>query len=166
MKAIFKNIGPVNKAELELKDLTIIAGANNTGKTYLAYTLYGFLKLAKKPLFQRRIVKDLPFDSDKAVQEILDSGNTRFSVNDFDNMAKKLVKNILRISADIISEIFSSPVDDFAGAEFSLYSDSFSQDRREQTIIAKTGRDGEFHISASFEKGILSFNLTNYESSA
>ena len=40
----FKNIGPVKQAELELGDLTVIAGRNNTGKTYLVYTLYGFLK--------------------------------------------------------------------------------------------------------------------------
>ena len=40
----FRNIGPVKDAELELGDLTIIAGRNNTGKTYVAYTLYGFLK--------------------------------------------------------------------------------------------------------------------------
>lgn len=40
----FRNIGPVKNAELKLGDLTIIAGRNNTGKTYLAYTLYGFLK--------------------------------------------------------------------------------------------------------------------------
>lgn len=41
----FKNIGPVKDAEVELGDLTIIAGHNNTGKTYLVYTLYGFLKM-------------------------------------------------------------------------------------------------------------------------
>ncbi len=40
----FKNIGPIGEAELELGDLTVIAGANNSGKTYLTYTLYGFLK--------------------------------------------------------------------------------------------------------------------------
>lgn len=39
----FKNLGPIDNAELELGDLTIIAGRNNTGKTYLVYTLYGFL---------------------------------------------------------------------------------------------------------------------------
>ena len=43
----FKRLGPVKKAELDLGDLTIIAGRNNTGKTYLAYTLYGFLKMWK-----------------------------------------------------------------------------------------------------------------------
>ena len=44
MKFVFKNLGPIHEAELELGDLTIIAGRNNTGKTYVAYTLYGFLQ--------------------------------------------------------------------------------------------------------------------------
>ena len=44
MKFRFKNLGPIKEADLELGDLTVIAGRNNTGKTYLAYALYGFLK--------------------------------------------------------------------------------------------------------------------------
>lgn len=40
----FSNIGPVKEAKLELGRLTVIAGRNNTGKTYIAYSLYGFLK--------------------------------------------------------------------------------------------------------------------------
>ena len=40
----FSNVGPVDDAKLELGDLTVIAGRNNTGKTYLVYTLYGFLR--------------------------------------------------------------------------------------------------------------------------
>ena len=44
----FRNIGPVKDAELELGDLTVIAGRNNTGKTYIAYTLYGFLKMYRE----------------------------------------------------------------------------------------------------------------------
>ena len=48
VKFRFERIGPVDDAELELGDLTIIAGRNNTGKTYLVYTLYGFLKLSRR----------------------------------------------------------------------------------------------------------------------
>ena len=40
----FKNLGPIKDATLELGDLTIITGRNNTGKTYMVYTLYGFLR--------------------------------------------------------------------------------------------------------------------------
>ena len=44
LKFRFANIGPVDDAELELGDLTVIAGRNNTGKTYLVYALYGFFR--------------------------------------------------------------------------------------------------------------------------
>ena len=37
MKFRFKNLGPIKEADLELGDLTIIAGRNNTGKTYRDY---------------------------------------------------------------------------------------------------------------------------------
>ena len=47
VKFRFEHVGPVAEAELDLGDLTIIAGRNNTGKTYLVYTLYGFLKTWK-----------------------------------------------------------------------------------------------------------------------
>ena len=52
----FRNIGPVKDAELELGDLTILAGRNNTGKTYLAYTLYGFLKKWRKWLWAQEVI--------------------------------------------------------------------------------------------------------------
>ena len=45
VKFQFSNIGPITQADLRLGDLTIVAGKNNTGKTYLGYTLYGFLKM-------------------------------------------------------------------------------------------------------------------------
>lgn len=44
MKFHFERIGPIDVADLQLGDLTIIAGRNNTGKTYLVYTMYGFLR--------------------------------------------------------------------------------------------------------------------------
>ena len=40
----FRNLGPVKDARLQLGDLTILAGRNNTGKSYLVYALYGLLK--------------------------------------------------------------------------------------------------------------------------
>ncbi|WP_420617296.1 AAA family ATPase [Candidatus Palauibacter sp.] len=43
MRFRFHQLGPVDNADLTLGDLTIIAGRNNTGKTYLTYALYGFL---------------------------------------------------------------------------------------------------------------------------
>ena len=44
MKFELENYGPVRKATLELGDLTIICGRNNTGKTCIAYAIYDFIK--------------------------------------------------------------------------------------------------------------------------
>ena len=46
----FNDIGPIGSAKLQLGDLTVIAGHNNTGKTYIAYSLYAFLKYSHQML--------------------------------------------------------------------------------------------------------------------
>ncbi len=43
-----KNIGILKQAEFSLGDLTLICGENNTGKTYAACALYGFLESWRK----------------------------------------------------------------------------------------------------------------------
>lgn len=41
-----KELGYIKSVELDLdKDLTILCGPNNTGKTYLAYAIYGLMKI-------------------------------------------------------------------------------------------------------------------------
>jgi hypothetical protein len=47
MKFDIENLGPLKEASIELNKLTIICGENNTGKTYLSYVIYGFIKLWK-----------------------------------------------------------------------------------------------------------------------
>uniref|UniRef100_UPI0035ADD4FE AAA family ATPase n=1 Tax=Nitrosomonas sp. TaxID=42353 RepID=UPI0035ADD4FE len=44
MKLSFENLGAIAKGEMELADLTIVCGQNNTGKTYVTYALYCLLK--------------------------------------------------------------------------------------------------------------------------
>ena len=64
MKITVENIGPIKKANLELGGLTVIAGDNNTGKTYLAYALYGFMGFISpahmSPLRVFNIISDMP----------------------------------------------------------------------------------------------------------
>lgn len=40
----FENLGLLDQADLELAQLTLICGENNTGKTYATYAVYGFLR--------------------------------------------------------------------------------------------------------------------------
>jgi AAA15 family ATPase/GTPase len=44
MKFTFEHLGTIDYAEVELGEFTIICGENNTGKTYITYAIYGFLK--------------------------------------------------------------------------------------------------------------------------
>jgi hypothetical protein len=43
MKIGFKNLGPLHECTVELGDLTIVTGHNNTGKTYITYGVFGIL---------------------------------------------------------------------------------------------------------------------------
>jgi hypothetical protein len=40
----FENLGLLDQADLELAELTLVCGENNTGKTYATYAVYGFLR--------------------------------------------------------------------------------------------------------------------------
>lgn len=52
MKLRIENLGILHQAELELGDLTIVCGKNNTGKTYATYALYGLVKLWRRLAIQ------------------------------------------------------------------------------------------------------------------
>lgn len=58
MKYTFENIGLIDQAEVELADLTLICGENNTGKTYVTYGIYGFLRTWRL-LLQMVLAKEL-----------------------------------------------------------------------------------------------------------
>ena len=44
MKFHFEKLGLLDQVDLELAELTLICGENNTGKTYATYAVYGFLR--------------------------------------------------------------------------------------------------------------------------
>jgi hypothetical protein len=52
MKFHFEKLGLLDEADLELADLTIICGENNTGKTYATYAVYGFLRSWRRLLLR------------------------------------------------------------------------------------------------------------------
>ncbi len=52
MQFHFEKLGLLDEADLELADLTIICGENNTGKTYATYAVYGFLRSWRRLLLQ------------------------------------------------------------------------------------------------------------------
>ena len=81
MKIDFKNLGPLHECKVELGDLTIVTGHNNTGKTYVTYGVFGLLALwrhwLRLPQFQ------------SVAQELITKGQVDFDMQTFAGSAFK-----------------------------------------------------------------------------
>ena len=82
MKVHIKNLGPLKQAEFSLGDLTIICGANNTGKTYATYALFGFLSFWQEAFFVR--VKD------QEINQLLAEGVVHISLSQYVERTEKI----------------------------------------------------------------------------
>lgn len=81
-----QNFGPIEKAEIDLRPLTVFVGESNTGKTYLAaliYALYGsFAGFARFPWSHHDVMdlhlmmRDSQFPKDKEITETLEKLRT------------------------------------------------------------------------------------------
>lgn len=72
MKIQIDKLGVIDQATLEVGQLTVICGENNTGKTYVTYALYGFLR------GWRRILDKILEDQIKSV--LTNGSNKRFDL--------------------------------------------------------------------------------------
>ena len=135
MTVRFERIGPVKEAQLTLGDLTIIAGRNNTGKTYLAYTLYGLLKHWGWPLSETNSVirrfkhyrqgrpeEWLP-ELTRLAESVLETGCAKCRV---DQAALRTARNTLHeilcaeFSARLGPSVFSTSASTFEGARVTV----------------------------------------------
>lgn len=97
MKFEFEHLGVIEKAQLDLADLTIICGDNNSGKTYITYAIYGFLlswrKLFRDALFINRLdVMDNQNLADLNLEEVF-----KGKVNNYLSLMAEHYKSILPV---------------------------------------------------------------------
>ena len=129
----FRTIGPIENAELELGDLTVIAGRNNTGKTYLVYTLYGFLKTWENwpgPSLTSRTSASPASRSaaryptfEELSKQVAENGQAELSVTpDALNRERHaaMVALARRFSEDVLPGVFSSPPEKFDNASIGV----------------------------------------------
>ena len=138
--AIFrlKKIGPIKEAEMELGDLTIIAGRNNTGKTYLAYALYGFLKI------WRELATSIPPNVDHFVKTLMATGKAKQPVdrNGLKQARQAMLQRVTKIfSKQILPDVFSASQAAFEGASLEMVlNDAFPAD-------VQSRKQGHFSIA-------------------
>ena len=159
MRISLKNIGPIRQANLELGRLTIIAGRNNTGKTYIAYTLYGFLKGWRAnlgaPTFVRRRYRSRPksranplyaIDNQALASALLTDGEASFPVEQ-ERLAqdRQLVLDQLTstFSESDVAEVFSAPWSDFEETRLEVEIDASFAPRQH---VFGSGNRGTFSI--------------------
>ncbi len=106
MKFEFKRIGLIDEANIDLADLTILCGENNTGKTYVTYAIYGFLR-SWRQLLSSEIEED--------VHKILKNSTNQIDISEI--FSGKINKYFERLSKQYVSHlprIFSSRAELFA----------------------------------------------------
>ena len=187
MKFVFKKLGPIREAELELGDLTIISGRNNTGKTYLAYTLYGFLEMwAQWPEFweildelsEKSFFPDFS-DSGRIVEMFMKEGQVKLPIDQEGLRAQQeliMQKVAQSFSEEELTNVFSSSHEEFEGASVEVVvEDQFPEKWMDETFSFPPGNEftisysnDEMHIFRSktsrktLSSSDISFHLTDY----
>ena len=117
------NVGPVKDAALKLGRLTVIAGRNNTGKTYITYALYGFLKSWTSWGYSPDILENTlgNFPSMAAMNEDLHkTGHSEIfiSSSELARQRRLLSRKIGQAFSSQFRDVFNSQKDSFRDAEF------------------------------------------------
>ena len=101
MKFKLNKVGLIDHAEIELKSLTIICGENNTGKTYVTYALYGFLRS------WRSILQDVLRNR---IEERLKTGETpHIDLNQlFSGKINEYLTQLTKIYTSILPRVFAA----------------------------------------------------------
>ncbi len=154
----FKNLGPVKDATLRLGDLTIITGRNNTGKTYMVYTLYGFLRdfseLVEKVMDSWGdeggfFSYGIPLPPEGLAKDLVESGSfeIEFSKEAFDEDRTQLIGQMCRLySHDKIDYVFNANPGTFSRAVFDVEEDKRGPEFPPGGIAIETQMGGDLSI--------------------
>ncbi|HIE01769.1 MAG TPA: hypothetical protein EYP59_16035 [Thiotrichaceae bacterium] len=114
-----KNIGAIKLAKVELGKLTVICGENNRGKTYIAYSLYGFFSRLFSPWFQELAdyFNSLPL-KERLLTELTEKGVVSVDLRVFEQYRNEIMTHTGQLYTAKLKEVFSANADEFVAAEF------------------------------------------------
>lgn len=105
MKVQITNLGPLKQAEISLRDITIICGMNNTGKTYATYALFGFLSYWHEAFYVRV--------NDEEISRLLSEGVVHISLSRYVARAEQIVADACKQYARRLPTVFAAHEDRF-----------------------------------------------------
>ncbi|MFK5971453.1 MAG: ATP-binding protein [Candidatus Marithrix sp.] len=117
-----KNIGAIKEAKIELGELTVICGKNNTGKTYITYSIYGFLyKFHSLFIEEIECFKSLNFKNNTSIDlKALEYEFIKVNIQ-LNSIYTKQLKDIFNVNSE---EFFNSQFN--IHADFTKHPDNFT----------------------------------------
>ena len=112
MKLVMDKLGVLRKSELELAQLTVVCGKNNTGKTYATYALYGFLGY-----WHNGFRMDIP---EQIINTLKTQGHVRIVLDDVRDIIKRGVDKATAEYVKILPRIYAAAERKFEGVIFEV----------------------------------------------
>lgn len=101
-----KHLGPIKKVDIDLTNGMIFIGPNNSGKTYLTYTLYAILN----------VINDVncEFVTYETAKKLIDNGTVTLDLSFLKNeLANSILNRITRINQNDLPEYFNISPNNF-----------------------------------------------------
>lgn len=123
MEFQFKNFGKAGTGNVEINDLTVICGLNNTGKTYINYAIFSILSNLENLIN----VTIEAVDVENLITELDSKGSSRIKITDQIAHLSDQFLDMKPITNSNISKYFSLPETNFEEAKISLKLNDFGK---------------------------------------
>lgn len=135
MKCCIYDMGPVRYAEYSLEKFNIICGMNNTGKTYVTYSLFGFLSgwegifdsFASRSGFNVKSIN---------LKDLLKMRESKVDLGEYINPSSGDV-SLLQEFLDGLCNVYSRSLDAIFAAEGAKFTDSYLRIHLDESDIQK-----------------------------
>ncbi len=124
MKLNIRNLGKIKKADIELKDLTIICGPNSSNKTWLSYLIGNMLTTIYMPILN----EDVPEELRTLVNEVIEKGTSSIDLKKAKDIYVKYLQLTIQNSKKTLPNYFKADKDALSELTFKLDIDSFSEE--------------------------------------
>lgn len=116
-----RNLGNIQQADIDIKDLTIICGPNGSNKTWLSYAIYHYFSLTQLDVTKaRHEFADISFDNDNLTIDITSEGFTKLLVS--------YLATLELLTADQVHRTFNTNKETFK--DFRMAQADVSQEKR------------------------------------
>lgn len=157
MKFNFEKIGFIDSGEVNINDLTVICGRNNTGKTYISHSIYGLLRKCNSLRVE--------VATKEHIDTLFKEGECIIDIPDVCELLKDVSKEFSKRS---LKDIFNSEEETFKNTKVSLTLDDSNNalfDEFYAEAIIKLGEDTEteLRLITKEDERQITINLINPE---